>query len=280
MKSSQCRVGSTAGASRHPMLLGCSVLGKIQIRVSESKHGFCVFWGANPKTDHESIKSTQHSGWILRIKSKSGFLRLAIWTFFWERIWKQYFCQAVFRTKMVHNRCRNKYDILTECIYVAGALTLSHYLHIIPCFLSIYIRRLFWNPYLSCVLDVCSVCLRLFILDISVQAPLERYRASKNWNSADHSVFVKRFRAERRGVKQALLSMPCYLPFFDSKGQAPSLVHISFYTLFFSWNFWTVIGLYFLWTALFGDQALKGADELSIYGFMTRIFVRVIDLTS
>ena len=30
---------------------------KIQIRISESKNGFCVFW-ANLNTDHESIKST------------------------------------------------------------------------------------------------------------------------------------------------------------------------------------------------------------------------------
>ena len=30
-------------------------LGKIQIRISKSKNGFCVF-GANQKTDHESIK--------------------------------------------------------------------------------------------------------------------------------------------------------------------------------------------------------------------------------
>ena len=73
---------------------------------------------------------------------------------------------------------------------------------------------------------ICSVCLRLFIFRRQRPGPLERYRAAKNWNSADHSVFVKRFRAERRSVKQALLSMPCYLPFFDSKGHAPSLVHI------------------------------------------------------
>ena len=36
--------------------------GKIQIRISESKNGFCGFFfgggGANPKADHESIKST------------------------------------------------------------------------------------------------------------------------------------------------------------------------------------------------------------------------------
>ena len=32
--------------------------GKIQIRVSESKNGFFGFFLANPKTDHESIKST------------------------------------------------------------------------------------------------------------------------------------------------------------------------------------------------------------------------------
>ena len=36
-------------------------------------------------------------GWILRIKSKSGFSRFTIWAFFWERIWKKYFWQAVFR---------------------------------------------------------------------------------------------------------------------------------------------------------------------------------------
>ena len=32
--------------------------GKIQIRISEHKSGFCVFGGTNPKADHESIKST------------------------------------------------------------------------------------------------------------------------------------------------------------------------------------------------------------------------------
>ena len=36
---------------------GCAFLGKIQIRISESKNGFCVFWG-NRNTDHKSIKST------------------------------------------------------------------------------------------------------------------------------------------------------------------------------------------------------------------------------
>ena len=73
--------------------------------------------------------------------------------------------------------------------------------------------------------------------------------------------------------------MPCYLPFFDSKGHAPSLVHISFYTLFFLGIFGRLSG-YIFSGRLSGDQVLKGADELSIHGFMTRIFVRVIDLTS
>ena len=45
---------------------------------------------------------------------------------FWGKDLKTVFCQAVFRTKMVHNRFRNMYDILTEPMYVAGALTLSH----------------------------------------------------------------------------------------------------------------------------------------------------------
>ena len=124
MKSSQCRVGSTAGASRHPILGGCGVLGKIQTRISESKHGFCGFFGQIQKRIMNPWNP--HSGWILRIKSKFEFLRLAIWAFLGERIWKQYFCQAVFRTKMVHNRFRNMYDILTEPIYVAGAWAISY----------------------------------------------------------------------------------------------------------------------------------------------------------
>ena len=77
------------------------VFWKIQIRFPESKSGF-----ANPKTDFEffwvypkRIMNPENPllGWILRIKSKSGFSRFTIWAFFWERIWKKYFWQAVFR---------------------------------------------------------------------------------------------------------------------------------------------------------------------------------------
>ena len=56
--------------------LGVRFFEKIQIWISESKTDFASFW-ANPKTDHESIKSTLCE-WILRIKSKSGFLRFTI----------------------------------------------------------------------------------------------------------------------------------------------------------------------------------------------------------
>ena len=65
---------------------------EIQMRVSESKNGFCFFFWANPKTDHESIKT----------QGGSGFLRFTIWAFFWERIWKRYFWQAVFQKEKLY----------------------------------------------------------------------------------------------------------------------------------------------------------------------------------
>ena len=38
--------------------LGCGFFWKIQIRISESKNGFCGFFWANPTTDKKSTKST------------------------------------------------------------------------------------------------------------------------------------------------------------------------------------------------------------------------------
>ena len=80
------------------------------------KTDFAVFW-VNPKTDHESIKSTLR--WILQIKSKSGFLKFTIWAFFWERIWKKYFWQAVCGKKNGTQQMPYMYDILTEPMLVA-----------------------------------------------------------------------------------------------------------------------------------------------------------------
>ena len=73
------------------LVKGC-VFGEIQIWISDSKN------------ESWSLKSTL---WVeSRIKSKSGFLRFTIWAFFWERIWRKYFSQAVFWTKM--------FDFLTD----------------------------------------------------------------------------------------------------------------------------------------------------------------------
>ena len=47
---------------------------------------------------------------ILRIESKSGFLRFITSAFFWERIWKKYFWQAVSHAKMVHNSYRHTWQ--------------------------------------------------------------------------------------------------------------------------------------------------------------------------
>ena len=58
----------------------------------------------NPKTDHESIKST------LQVDS-SDQIQIRIFeihhlSFFWDKIQKKYFWQPVFHAKLVHNSNR------------------------------------------------------------------------------------------------------------------------------------------------------------------------------
>ena len=80
--------------------------------LEKSKSGFqnpkkkndCAFLGAIPKTDHESIKFTFWVGSTDQIQIR--ILEIHHLSILWERIWKKYFWQAVFRTKMAHNRCR------------------------------------------------------------------------------------------------------------------------------------------------------------------------------
>ena len=55
---------------------GCVFVGKIQIQISESKNGFCVFGGQIQKRLMNPLNPD--SGRILRIKSKSGFSRFTI----------------------------------------------------------------------------------------------------------------------------------------------------------------------------------------------------------
>ena len=84
-------------------MLGCVFPGKSKSksRFPNPKTDFRIqkrilsFFWANPKTDHEFIKST------LRVDSSDQIqiqiFEIPIWAFFWERIWKKYFWQAVFR---------------------------------------------------------------------------------------------------------------------------------------------------------------------------------------
>ena len=126
--------------------LGVRFFEKIQIRISESKNGFCVFLG-----------KSKNGSWIHKIHS----------------LWVDSSDQIQIRIFEIHNLSvflgkDSKKVFLTDCnwTYVADAFTFSHELHIIPCLLSIYIRRLFWNPYLSCFLRICSVCLRRYIFQV------------------------------------------------------------------------------------------------------------------
>ena len=98
------------------LVKGC-VFGEIQIWISDSKN------------ESWSLKSTL---WVeSRIKSKSGFLRFTIWAFFWERIWRKYFWQAVFRTKM--------FDFLTDPMLMAPLLWAIGYISFRVCHLFTFV---------------------------------------------------------------------------------------------------------------------------------------------
>ena len=107
--------------------------GKIQLRISKSKNRFRVFLG----------KST-NGWWIHKIHTLGGFFRsnpnpdlwdVTIWAFFGKGFDKKYFDKQ-FSEQMWY-------------------------------LLSIYIRRLFLNPYLSCFfLYLRSVCLPRFIFQV------------------------------------------------------------------------------------------------------------------
>ena len=124
--------------------------GKIQIRISESKNGFWVFWGIS-----------KNESWIHKIHTQGGFFGSNPNPDFWDsqserflvKDLKKYFWQAVFQKKKM------------VWTYVGGAvLSLSH---IILCLSAIQIiGRLFLNPYFSCLLYVCRVCLRRFIFQV------------------------------------------------------------------------------------------------------------------
>ena len=84
------------------------VLGKIQTRIFESKHRFCVFW----------VKS-QNGSWIHKIRDTlGGFFRSNLNQYFWGSIWKKSFWQVVFRTMVT---------------------PFFHYLYIIPFFVIFFV---------------------------------------------------------------------------------------------------------------------------------------------
>ena len=120
---------------------------------------FAFFW-ANPKTDHESIKST-----LFGSNPNLDFWDSQSERFFGKGFEKKFFCQAVFRKKERYAKYRCRTYMTSNWTNVGDALLiLRHLLHIIPFLSSIQIiGGLFLNSYLSCFLYVCSVCLSLFL---------------------------------------------------------------------------------------------------------------------
>ena len=91
------------------MKYGCIFGGKSKSVYPNPKTDF-AFFGVNPKTDHESIKSTLK--WILQIKSKS------------ERFWGKGFEESIFDKRFFEKINGAKqmpymYDILSEPMLVA-----------------------------------------------------------------------------------------------------------------------------------------------------------------
>ena len=138
--------------------LGYVFLGKSKCRIPNPKTDFAFFW-ANPKTDHESIKSTlwvdssdQIQIWIFEIHNLS---------FIWGKGFEK--SNFVFETWYTPDAVH----VWLNWTYICCWLWAISYTSLDVCY-YIYIRRLFWNPYLSFSLHVCSgcVCLRRFIFQV------------------------------------------------------------------------------------------------------------------
>ena len=130
-----------------------SFFAKIQIGISESKNGIWVFWGIS-----------KNGSWIHKIYTQGGLFRSNPNPDFWDSQSERFFGKG-FEKLFLTSGFSKKKMVLSLLTYVGGALlSLSH---IIPCLSSIQIiGRLFLNPYLSCFLYVCSVCLRRFIFQV------------------------------------------------------------------------------------------------------------------
>ena len=83
------------------------VLGKIQTRIFESKHRFCVF-----------LVKSQNGSWIHKIHTLGGFFSSNLNQDFWGRIWKKSFWRVVFWTMVT---------------------PFFHYLYIIPFFVIFFV---------------------------------------------------------------------------------------------------------------------------------------------
>ena len=99
-------------------VLGVRCFGKIQIQISESKNGLCVFW-SNPITDHESIKS------IFRVDSLDQ-IQIRIFeihnlsVFLGKDLKKVFSTSSFSKKKMIRNiSMPYMYGILTEPMLVA-----------------------------------------------------------------------------------------------------------------------------------------------------------------
>ena len=104
-----------------------------------------------------------NSGWILRIKSKSGFLRFTIWSVFLGggRGGKE-LKKSIFDKRFQKKNGTQRMPHMS--VNLCWSRLINFELHIIPCLLSIQIiGRLFLNPFLSCFL---YVCLRRFIFQV------------------------------------------------------------------------------------------------------------------
>ena len=89
--------------------------GKIQMRVSESKNGFCGFFLANPKTDHESIKT---QGGFFGSNTYPNFWDSQSERFFGKGFEKSIFDKRFFKIKNCAHQKPYMYDILTKPMLV------------------------------------------------------------------------------------------------------------------------------------------------------------------
>ena len=207
------------------------------------------------------ISDSKNESWILKIYTLGGVFGSNPNPDFWDSQSEHFFGKGF--EKSIFDKRFSEH----KCLTCWWRPTLSHCLHIIPCFSSIYFRRLFFNPYLSCFLYVCSVCLRRLIFQV--------LRNINSWANSYNLTIVRCILLEKR-----LCFEPKYVHFAYSYVSSCRFSFLSspresvccFFFYFPRHEEQEDIPCHGKWSSVFGYSVFFGSEE-SIWSEITNSFL-------